>query len=85
LADWSIRLPKLFKEGRVVAFDNLAIKQLGVARHLTKEEYSQFYMGEDGKFTMYLDMVKREFAVSSTTVERHKFENKNVIEMFQSL
>ena len=50
-----------------ISFDNLAIKQLTPARLLPEEDYEQFYMGDDGSHTMYIDAVIKKFAVSSTS------------------
>lgn len=50
----------------VVSFDNLAIEQLDVRRLLSDEEWDEFYMGNDGTTTYYIDMVERKFAQSST-------------------
>lgn len=50
-----------------ISFDNLAIKQLTPARLLSEEEYDQFYMGDDGSHTMYVDCVNKKFAISSTS------------------
>lgn len=51
---------------KVVSFDNLAIEQLNVKRLLSQEEWDEFYMGNDGQSTYYIDMVERKFAKSST-------------------
>lgn len=56
----------MLKEFKVVSFDNLAIEQLGVKRLLSDEEWDEFYQGDDGSFTYYIDMVERKFAKSST-------------------
>lgn len=54
-----------------LSFDNLAIKQLKVKRFLTQEQWNSIYMGTDGQFTMYVDAVKKEFAISSTSPVRY--------------
>ena len=66
-------LPTIIEEKwfDVVSFDNLAIEQLNPNRLMSEEEYSKFYMGDDGSHTMYVDMVKGEFAVSSTAPDRY--------------
>ena len=51
---------------KAIAFDNLAVKQLKLKDKLSKEEYEKLYMGDDGEFTMYIDMVQKKFAASST-------------------
>lgn len=59
-------LEDIIQKFKVVSFDNLAIEQLDVKRLLTQEEWNEFYMGDDGKVTYYVDMVERKFAQSST-------------------
>lgn len=59
-------LEDIIQKFKVVSFDNLAIEQLDVKRLLTQEEWDEFYMGDDGKITYYIDMVERKFAQSST-------------------
>lgn len=59
-------LEDIIQKFKVVSFDNLAIEQLDVKRLLTQEEWYEFYMGDDGKVTYYVDMVERKFAQSST-------------------
>lgn len=49
----------------VVSFDNLAIEQLDVKRILSPEEWEQFYMGDEGTSSMYIDLVTGKFGVSS--------------------
>lgn len=51
---------------KVVSFDNLAIEQLEVQCLMSKEEWDEFYMGDDGSMTYYIDMVEQKFARSST-------------------
>lgn len=49
----------------VVSFDNLALEQLEVKRLMSEDEYQRFYMGDDGKFSMYIDMVSKRFYKNS--------------------
>lgn len=63
---------KIIKAFKVVSFDNLAIEQLNIRRLFTTEAWEQFYMGDDGNFTMYIDLVKKEFAKNSTSLKRYK-------------
>ena len=51
---------------KVVSFDNLAIEQLNVKRLMSDKEWDEFYQGDDGSSTYYIDMVERKFARSST-------------------
>lgn len=66
----------------IVSFDNLALEQLNVKRLLSPEEWNNFYMGDDGKFTFYIDLVKGEFAKNSLSQERFPIEDKSIDEMF---
>lgn len=59
-------LGEIIDKFNVVSFDNLAIEQLDVRRLLNEEEWNAFYMGDDGGFTYYIDMVEQKFARSST-------------------
>ena len=56
----------------VLSFDNLAIKQLDLKRIFLKKEWEEFYMGDDGTHTMYIDVVDGEYAKSSTSKDRRK-------------
>lgn len=59
-------LPKVLGKFNVVSFDNLAIDQLDVKSLLTQKQWDEFYAGDDGTNTYYIDMVERKFARSST-------------------
>lgn len=59
-------LAEIIKHFKVVSFDNLAIEQLNVRRLMSDEDWNEFYMGDDGSMTYYIDMVERKFARSST-------------------
>lgn len=73
---------EIIKGFKVVSFDNLAIQQLNLRRLFTKKDWNEFYMGDDGQFTMYIDLVKREFAMSSTSLIRYKLMD-NIEDMFK--
>ena len=55
-----------------ISFDNLAIEQLEVKRLMSDEEWRKFYMGEDGNFTFYIDVVNNQFAKCSTSTKRYE-------------
>jgi len=65
-------LSKYMKKFKVVSFDNRALEQLEVKNMLTDKEWQEFYQGDDGTMTMYVDGVKEEFAKTSTSADRHK-------------
>ena len=50
---------------KVCSFDNLAIEQLDVKRLLTDEQWEEFYMGDEGTASMFIDLVTQKFGVSS--------------------
>lgn len=77
-----IELPKVFDYFDVVSFDNLAIEQLNFKEKLTPEEFEIFYMGDEGQFTFYIDLVDKRFARSSMDKEEFPLIN-SVDEMFQ--
>ena len=76
-------LKTMIDEGwfKVVSFDNLAIRQLEVKNLMSKKQWDEFYMGDDGTATMYIDLVKNEFAVCSTATERFPIMD-NIQDMF---
>lgn len=79
-------LPQVINEGwfEVVSFDNLAIKQLDAQRLMSNEDWNEFYLGDDGSATMYVDMVNKEFAKSSTSTERYPLED-DIVTMFEKI
>ena len=71
---------------KVVSFDNLAIEQLEVQRLMSQEEWNEFYMGEDGSMTYYIDMVEQKFARSSTADFNKRYDLlDSVDEMFKKI
>lgn len=76
-------LADIVNKFKVLSFDNLAIEQLEVQRLLSKEEWDEFYAGEDGTNTYYIDMVERKFARSSTAPFDKRYDlMDSVDEMF---
>lgn len=61
-------LAEMTKHFDVVSFDNLALKQLEVKRLLTEDEWNEFFMGDDGSHTMYIDCINKQYARSSTAL-----------------
>lgn len=68
------------KHFNVVSFDNLSIKQLMMEEKV--DDFNLLYMGDDGEFTMYIDLVKNEFASSSISSIRYKLKD-DIKEMFK--
>ena len=73
----------LMDKFKVLSFDNLALEQLNVQRLLTPEQWEQFYMGDDGSFTLYVDLVSESFARNSITDVKYPIDGMNVDEMFK--
>lgn len=76
-------LEDILSKFKVVSFDNLAIKQLDVKRVVDEKDWDEFYMGDDGGFTFYIDMVKGEFSKNSIAKDRYPIGNKTIDEMFK--
>ena len=77
-------MPKLIKKFALISFDNLAIEQLHVKNHITEEQWNKCYMGDDGQFTMYIDLVKEQYAPSSISQRKSLFSN-NIEEIFKEV
>lgn len=77
-------LKEIISKFKVVSFDNLALEQLNLKESgiLSQEEWDEFYMGDDGNYTFYIDLVKGEFARDSMSEKRYPIGNKNIDEMF---
>lgn len=77
-------LPHLSSHFPVISFDNLAIEQLCIRDIVGEDQWAKSYMGDDGQYTMYIDLVKNEYAISSTS-ERHPIVHDNIEDMFKSV
>lgn len=82
-----LMLPVIVKEGwfKNLSFDNLAIKQLDVKRLMSEEEWERFYMGDDGTFTFYIDLVNQTFSKNSVIakVKSIPINGMTIDEMFE--
>jgi hypothetical protein len=68
-----------------ICFDNLALEQLNIKGMLADDEWSSVYMGRDGEFTFYYDAVKQEYAVSSSSKDKHPINELSLVQAFQQL
>lgn len=83
--DWLYdNLAEMLSHFDVVSFDNLAIKQLDVKRLMSEEHWNEFYMGDDGNYTFYLDLVEGTFAKNSMSMERWPIMD-NIDDMFKKV
>lgn len=78
-----VYLKSFISRFKVVSFDNLAIEQLGVRSLMSEEKWNEFYMGDDGCHTMYIDLVTGTFAKNSVAPldQRYKLMD-SIDEMF---
>lgn len=51
----------------VISFDNLALEQLDLKSTINTRVWSNLYMGDEGEFTIYIDVPNEEAAPSSTS------------------
>lgn len=78
----SNNITSLMPKFDVLSFDNLAIEQLDMKSHLSSAEWDKFYMGDDGQFTMYVDLVNGVYAKNSTSKITYPLTN-SILEMFK--
>lgn len=82
----NVFLPEILEHFKVVSFDNLALDQLNVKDLLTNEEWDEFFMGDDGQMTCYIDAVNETYSVSSVSPLNERFPLKDDIkEMFDHI
>ena len=83
LSNWTDNLGQYIKKIHL-SFDNLALKQLGIKEYLTEDEWSRFYCGSDGSFTMYIDAVEQKYAMSSTNSNKYDLVG-NIKDIFANI
>lgn len=66
----------------VIAFDTLATEHFDTKSKVSKEVWDLHFMGEEGSFTFFLDLVEEQFSISSLSTERFDFMD-SVDDMFQ--
>lgn len=76
-------LDDVFNGFKVVSFDNLAIEQLGVKERLSEKEWENFYGGDDGTVTFFIDLVKGVFARNSLSQITYPIGDKSIDEMYE--
>ena len=74
----------LFGGFRTVEFDNLALEQLQMQNKISNDVWEKHYMGEDGDFTFFVNLVDGYFAKNSTSAEHYPLMD-SMIDMFQFL
>lgn len=76
IAKWCDEIQPLLGS-KTISFDNLALSQLNIKRHLTDEKWNEIYMGEDATFTYYIDAVRQRFGLSSTIGAHYSLMNSS--------
>ena len=69
----------------VISFDNLAVEQLDIKNTISDSEWNRYYMGDDGSFTFFVDLVNMKYSRDSMNPDIRYISNKNAIQMFQSI
>ena len=70
----------------VVAFDNLALEQLDIKHVISEKAWEQFYQGDEGTASMFIDLTDRTFGVSSLMPREEMLPITNSIdEMFATV
>lgn len=68
----------------VISFDNLALEQLDIRSLLNDDEWNEFYAGDEGSHTFFVDLVEKKFAKNSMMSDDKKHDLlDNVDDMFQ--
>lgn len=75
IAQFEALIPEFKNHFKLLSFDNLALSQLHIKNYVPEEVWNTSYMGEDGQFTMYLDMCEEQYAKSSTSNRKSIFSN----------
>ena len=66
---------------KVVAFNNLSLEQLDVKNHLSDEEWEEFYQGDEGTSTFFLNLAEKYFARDSLSKVHYPIKG-TVVDMF---
>ena len=76
-------LRKITKSFKVISFDNLSLEQLNVKRLLTEKQWDEFYGGDEGTFSFFINLVDGYFAINSLSNIHYLIGDKTVDEMFE--
>lgn len=79
----SNHIEELIKKFKVISFDNLALEQINVKRLLSDEQWEEFYMGDDGTVTFFINLVDGYFAANSLSPIHYPIGEKSMDEMFK--
>lgn len=68
---------------KVISFDNLSLNQLEVKRLLTSNQWEEFYGGDDGTFTFFINLVEGYFSKNSLSEVKYPIGDLSMDEMFK--
>ena len=68
---------------KVLSFDNLSLNQLQVRRLLTDAQWDEFYGGDDGTFTFFINLVEGYFSKNSLSEVKYPIGDLSMDEMFK--
>ena len=85
--DLAENIGTIIRKFNVISFDNLALEQLNIKKHLTDDDWDRFYQGDDGSHTFFINLVDGTFGLNSLTTkeERMEISNKSIDEMFEEV
>jgi hypothetical protein len=72
----------MFDGFKTVEFDNLALEQLSMQSKISDAVWNKHFMGEDGDFTFFINLVDGYFAKNSTSPIHYPIMD-SVDEMFR--
>ena len=75
-------IEEISKHFNVISFDNLALEHLDMKSQIPNKEWERLYMGDEGKYTFFIDAVNKKFAISSLAKEQYDLMD-NVDDMFR--
>ena len=75
-------LTEVIKHFEVVSFDNLGVEQLNVRRLLNEEQWEEFYGGDDGSISFFINLVEGYFSKNSLSKVRYPIGDLSMDEMF---
>lgn len=77
-------IQEYFDKFECISFDNLALEQLNIKNKLSKEEWEEFYQGDDGKISFYVDAVNEKISKSSLETKTLPLKD-DIKEMFKDI
>ena len=75
---------QLMTHFRTVEFDNLALEQLAMKDKIAEDVWRRHYMGDEGGFTFFVNLVEGYFAKNSTSPDHYPLMG-SMMEMFRFL